>query len=90
MASKRQRKPEDFQDIPSPTGDPEAGERWNAFMFKLGELSDRVDALTELGETIILGLKEAADTGEPIVSVLDKIATAFQGVREEYRKARGG
>lgn len=92
----RKKRGEDLADLPT---DDEAQKRWKQFMRavdslegKVDALNERIEALMELGETIVVALNEAADAGAPpdsLVGIFQQAKRVFGDILGEQRsKAR--
>ena len=75
-----------------PTGD-EAKERWNSLVQRLDALDRSVAELLELGQLILMALKEAAAAGVPSNVLLDLVGRVIGAAREAgayYRSGKDG
>jgi hypothetical protein len=63
------------------------------FLQKLDGLSDRIDQLLELGQLLLLAVKEAAEVGVPggvLAGLVGRVLEKFQEAAAEYAAKASG
>ena len=86
MAKKKPKMTEEFDEMPS--GD-EAAKRWREFMVRLDALTENVSELADMGQTIILALKEAAEqTQNPLMGLIQQVVQGVTEARKFYSQER--
>lgn len=68
----------------------QVAERWRAFCQRMDQLERNMAELAELGQTLVVALNEAAaQTGSPLLGLLQRVMQGFRETQDFYKQQRG-